>query len=155
MCIQTALGLQPPRLSSWQLLISTHTAPSPVHPSAHTHETLPGPTKTHSACEGRERRRRTGEQGRVIEGECWAVTCQLQTPNLWAIGVWKHYQDGCRYNSAKRYWFISQMAKPDGKAVLTEPYQCYLSSTFIIFCFLPAICVELNWIGMNWVKTFI
>lgn len=70
MCMQSALALQPPRVSSRHLLTSTHTRPSPVHPSLHTHDTLPGPTKTHSACEGKKRSRRTREQGSVIK--CWA-----------------------------------------------------------------------------------
>lgn len=65
--LQSALALQPPRVSSWQLLISTHTWPSPVHPSAQKHEALPGPTKTHSACEGSKKRRRPGEGGGTVK----------------------------------------------------------------------------------------
>ena len=43
---------QPPRLSSRQLLISAQTSPSPVQPSVHTHDVLPGPAYTHWACNG-------------------------------------------------------------------------------------------------------
>lgn len=48
-CLQSAFGLQPPRVCRLQLLISTHTLPSPVQPSEHTQDTLPGPTDTHAA----------------------------------------------------------------------------------------------------------
>lgn len=46
---QSAYLSQPPRLLSWQLLISVQTVPSPPHPSLHVHDMLPGPTYTHSA----------------------------------------------------------------------------------------------------------